>query len=163
MKFLFSIYTQRKILSNSMFFWNDKWYDTYHKITDQIISRTQWWPVRTCGGYTRYWTLNNRCHQVIHKWRFESEMTILSCFLNCEGQYLKWTCFTIYIQRKKLSTTMCFWNDKWYYKYHENTDQTISRTQCVTVLELDLWAVNFLFFPRRDLNSHHWYTAAPFA
>jgi hypothetical protein len=21
-------------------------------------------------------------------------MTILSCFLNCEGQYLKWTCFT---------------------------------------------------------------------
>jgi hypothetical protein len=30
-----------------------------------------------------------------------------------------------------------------------------------TVLELDFWAVNFLFFPRRDLNSHHWYTAAP--
>jgi hypothetical protein len=24
----------------------------------------------------------------------ESEMTILSCFLNCEGQYLSWTCFT---------------------------------------------------------------------
>ena len=23
------------------------------------------------GGYTRYWTLNNRCRQVIHKWRFE--------------------------------------------------------------------------------------------
>jgi hypothetical protein len=42
-------------------------------------------------GYTRYWTLNNRCRQVIHKWRFESEMTILSCFLNREGQYLKWT------------------------------------------------------------------------
>jgi hypothetical protein len=32
-----------------------------------------------------------------------------------------------------------------------------------TVLELDFRAVNFLFFPRRDLNSHHWYTAAPFA
>ena len=32
-----------------------------------------------------------------------------------------------------------------------------------TVLELDLRAVKFLFFPRRDLNSHHWYTAAPFA
>jgi hypothetical protein len=32
-----------------------------------------------------------------------------------------------------------------------------------TVLELDFWAVKFLFFPRRDLNSHHWYTAAPFA
>jgi hypothetical protein len=46
------------------------------------------------GGYTRYWTLNNRCRQVIHKWRFEREMTILSCFLNCEGQFLKWTCFT---------------------------------------------------------------------
>ena len=45
-------------------------------------------------GYNRCWTLNNRCRQVIHKWRFESEMTILSCFLNCEGQYLKWTCFT---------------------------------------------------------------------
>ena len=46
------------------------------------------------GGYTRYWTLNHRCRQMIHKWRFESEMTILSCFLNCEGQYLKWTCST---------------------------------------------------------------------
>ena len=32
--------------------------------------------------------------QVIHKRRFESEMTILSCLLNCEGQYLTWTCFT---------------------------------------------------------------------
>ena len=33
-----------------------------------------------------------------------------------------------------------------------------------TVLELDFWAVNFfLFFPRRDLNSHHSYTAAPIA
>jgi hypothetical protein len=31
------------------------------------------------------------------------------------------------------------------------------------VLELDLWADKFLFFPRRDLNSHHWYTAAPIA
>ena len=28
-----------------------------------------------------------------------------------------------------------------------------------TVLELDFWAVKFVFFPRRDLNSHHWYTA----
>ena len=50
--------------------------------------------IQARGGYTRYWTLNNRCRQVIHKWRFESETTILSCFLNCEGQYLKWTCFT---------------------------------------------------------------------
>jgi hypothetical protein len=25
------------------------------------------------------------------------------------------------------------------------------------------WAVKFSFFPRRDLNSHHWYTAAPIA
>ena len=50
--------------------------------------------IQARGGYTRYWTLNTRCRQVIHKWRFESEMTILSCFLNCEGQYLKWTCFT---------------------------------------------------------------------
>jgi hypothetical protein len=32
-----------------------------------------------------------------------------------------------------------------------------------TVLELDFRAVKFLFFPRRDLNPHHWYTAAPFA
>ena len=32
-----------------------------------------------------------------------------------------------------------------------------------TVLELDLWAVKFLFFPRRDLSPHHWYTAAPFS
>ena len=32
-----------------------------------------------------------------------------------------------------------------------------------TVLELDFRAVKFLFFPRRDLNSHHWYIAAPFA
>jgi hypothetical protein len=50
--------------------------------------------IQARGGYTRYWTLNNRCRKVIHKWRFESEMTILSCFLNCEGQYLKWTYFT---------------------------------------------------------------------
>ena len=32
-----------------------------------------------------------------------------------------------------------------------------------TVLELDFIAVKFLFFPRRDLNPHHCYTAAPFA
>jgi len=50
--------------------------------------------IQAHAGYTRYWTLNNRCRQVIHIWRFESEMTILSRFLNCEGQYLKWTCFT---------------------------------------------------------------------
>jgi hypothetical protein len=37
--------------------------------------------IQARGGYTRYWTLNNRCRQVIHKWRFESEMTILSCFI----------------------------------------------------------------------------------
>jgi hypothetical protein len=42
--------------------------------------------IQARGGYIRYWTLK--------KWRFESEMTILSCFLNCEGQYLKWTYFT---------------------------------------------------------------------
>ena len=35
--------------------------------------------IQARGGYTRYWTLNNRCRQVIHKWRFESEMTILLC------------------------------------------------------------------------------------
>jgi hypothetical protein len=50
--------------------------------------------IQARGGCTRYWTLNNRCHQMIHKWRFESEMKTLSCFLNCQGQYLKWTCFT---------------------------------------------------------------------
>jgi transposase len=50
--------------------------------------------IQARGVYTRYWTLNNRCRQVIHKWCFESEMIILSCVLNCEGQYLKWTCFT---------------------------------------------------------------------
>jgi hypothetical protein len=27
------------------------------------------------------------------------------------------------------------------------------------LLELDLWADKCLFFPRRDLNSHHWYIA----
>ena len=31
-----------------------------------------------------------------------------------------------------------------------------------TVLVLDFKAVIFLLFPLRDLNSHHWYTAAPF-
>jgi hypothetical protein len=25
---------------------------------------------------------------------WDSNPTILSCFLNCEGQYVKWTCFT---------------------------------------------------------------------
>jgi hypothetical protein len=72
---------------------------------------------------------------LLSKWRFESEMTILSCFLNCESQYLKWTYFTaktglvILSQRKKLSTPMFFWNDKWYDKYHEITNQIISKTQ----------------------------------
>ena len=32
-----------------------------------------------------------------------------------------------------------------------------------TLLELDFRAVKFLFFPRRDLNPHYWYTAASFA
>ena len=32
-----------------------------------------------------------------------------------------------------------------------------------TVLELYLWADKLLFFSRRDLNSHHRYTAAPIA
>jgi len=31
------------------------------------------------------------------------------------------------------------------------------------VLELDFRPVKFLFFPRRDFNSHYWYTAAPIA
>jgi hypothetical protein len=26
--------------------------------------------IQALGGYTRYWSLNNRCRQVIHKWRF---------------------------------------------------------------------------------------------
>ena len=50
--------------------------------------------IQVRGGCNRYWILNKRCRQVFHKWRFECEMTISSCFLNCEGQYLKWTCFT---------------------------------------------------------------------
>ena len=50
--------------------------------------------IQARGGYTRYWTLNSTCRQVIHKWRFESEMTLVSWFLNCEGQCVKWTCFT---------------------------------------------------------------------
>jgi hypothetical protein len=33
-------------------------------------------------SYSWYWTFNNKCHQVIHDWRFEREMTIWSCFLN---------------------------------------------------------------------------------
>jgi hypothetical protein len=63
--------------------------------TSNWRDETQGWGViQARGGYTRYWTVNNRCRQVIHRWRLESEMTILSCLLNCEGQYLKWTCFT---------------------------------------------------------------------
>jgi hypothetical protein len=27
----------------------------------------------------------------------------------------------------------------------------------------DVFELSNLFFPRRDLNSHHWYTAAPIA
>ena len=65
----------------------------YWRLTGRMRRRVEA-VIQARGGYTRYWTLNNRCRQVIHKWRFESEMTILSCFLNCEGQYLKWTCFT---------------------------------------------------------------------
>jgi hypothetical protein len=56
------------------------------------------------------------------------------------------------------------------------TAKTISGRDCIyiyiyiyvwklnqTVLEFDFRAVKFLFFPRRDLNPHHCYTAAPFA
>jgi hypothetical protein len=32
--------------------------------------------IQARGGCTRYWTLNNRCRQVIHKWRFESDIVI---------------------------------------------------------------------------------------
>ena len=35
--------------------------------------------IQARGDYTRYCTLNNICRQVIHKGRFESEMTISSC------------------------------------------------------------------------------------
>ena len=66
----------------------------YQKKKDGGMRRRVEAVIQARGGYTRYWSLNNSCLQVIHKWRFESEMTILSCFLNCEGQYLKWTCFT---------------------------------------------------------------------
>ena len=61
--------------------------------TSNWRDETQGWSRHpsTCGLHP---VLNNRCRQVIHKWRFESEMTILSCCVNCEGQYLKWTCFT---------------------------------------------------------------------
>jgi transposase len=48
--------------------------------------------IQARGGYTRYWTLNNRCRQVIHKWHFESEMTILWCFLNCKN----WLCDIVF-------------------------------------------------------------------
>jgi hypothetical protein len=34
-RFYISIYTQRKKFSTLMFFWNDKWYDKYHEITDR--------------------------------------------------------------------------------------------------------------------------------
>jgi hypothetical protein len=73
----------------------------WQQLLQQDIRRLTWGMIRRVeaviqarGVYTQYWTLNNRFGQVIHKWRFESEMTILSCFLNCEDQYLKWTCFT---------------------------------------------------------------------
>ena len=63
------------------------------RLTGEMIRRVDA-VIHTRRGYTRYWTLNTICRQVIHMWRLESEITILSCFLNCEGQYLKWTCFT---------------------------------------------------------------------
>jgi hypothetical protein len=64
------IYTQRKKLSTPMFFWNDKWYDKYHEITDQIISRTQWWPVRTLHWPSwsqsyGWWICNYLCNQCL--------------------------------------------------------------------------------------------------
>ena len=37
--------------------------------------------------------LNNRCRQVIHKWRFESEMTFLSCFFELWRSMLKMDMF----------------------------------------------------------------------
>jgi hypothetical protein len=67
---------------------------TGHPTSNWSDETQAWGRHPSTWGYTRYWTFSNRSGQVIHMWRFESEMAILSCFLNCEGQYLKWTCFT---------------------------------------------------------------------
>ena len=87
---------------------------SYHNRTSVMMG-----VIQALGGYTRNWTLNNRCRQVIHKWRFESEMTILSCFLNCEGQYLKWTCFTAKTGHHCILEII--WSViSWYLSYHSS-------------------------------------------
>jgi hypothetical protein len=55
---------------------------TGHPMSNWRDETQGWGRHPSTWGYTRYWTLNNRCRQVIHKWRFESEMTILSCFFD---------------------------------------------------------------------------------
>jgi len=59
-----------------------------------------------------------------------------------------------YVNNNLHVSTLCMYNTN-YIIYVWKLNQT--------VLELDFWAVKFVFFPRRDLNSHHWYTAAPIA
>jgi hypothetical protein len=76
------IYTKKKVKHPHVFL---KW--------QMIQVSRDYWPDNLQNAMvTCLWTI--WCRQVIHKWHFKSEMTILSYFLNCEGQYLKWTCFT---------------------------------------------------------------------
>ena len=49
--------------------------------------------IQARGCYTRYWTLNNRCRQMIHKWRFESEMTNLIVLFELWRSILKMDMF----------------------------------------------------------------------
>jgi hypothetical protein len=69
--------------------------------------------IQARGGCTWYWTLNNRCRQVIHKWRFESEMTILSCFFELWRSILKMdmVCCHVFCMIK-MSVTI-FWNNEY--------------------------------------------------
>jgi hypothetical protein len=53
--------------------------------TSNWRDETQGWyeaVIQARGGYTRYWTFNNRCRQVIHKWRFEMKWHSYRAFWN---------------------------------------------------------------------------------
>ena len=72
-------------------------------------------------------------------------------FAKNTGQPFNRFAYTISLQRVALCVYLYIYIFIYFWKLNQ------------TVLVLGFRAVKFLFFPRRDLNPHHWYTAAPFA
>jgi hypothetical protein len=48
--------------------------------------------IQARGGYTRYWTLNNRCRQVIHETETSSRLTNGSCAMSLNYNHVSTGC-----------------------------------------------------------------------